>query len=197
MGLQWILTSATLNNSLSSGQNRKFTDPVFNILLCISRSEILAKFLLKYLKWWEKEVHEYSRTEFLWHFYACVDEFHIRLAYIFINDTLVNLWKRIYIALTSKLFLEIMSIHIGKWKLWIPKFLRSVNNWLIHKYGIIKEWFDRNRNLYHWIDNPNQSVFHIKTRAYYDTVATRKILTFSHWLPYSFPIPFNRISVML
>lgn len=64
--------------------------------------------------------------------------------------------ENIYIALTSKLFLEIMSIHIGKWKLWIPKFLRSVNNWLIYKYGIIKEWFDRNGNLYHWIDNSNQ-----------------------------------------
>ena len=53
----------------------------------------------------------------LWHFYACMDEFHIRLAYIFINDTLVNLWKRRYIALTSKLFLEIMSIHYRKVKI--------------------------------------------------------------------------------
>lgn len=50
--------------------------------------------------------------------------------------------ENIYIALTSKLFLEIMSIHIGKWKLWIPKFLRSVNDWFTNmassKSGLIE-----------------------------------------------------------
>lgn len=45
-----VLKSPTLNYSFSPSQSRKFTDTPFNILLCIYRNKILAKFLSEYLK---------------------------------------------------------------------------------------------------------------------------------------------------